>query len=60
MLMIAEKLGAETDFVRVDLYDVAGQIYFGELTNFPAGGNNRFEPKTFDAVLGAQWRIEGY
>ena len=60
MLQIAERLGAETDFVRVDLYEVDGRIYFGELTNFPANGLTRFEPKEFDATLGAQWRIAGY
>jgi hypothetical protein len=60
MLAIAECLGAETDFVRVDLYEINGRIYFGELTNFPGGGNRRFEPVEFDALLGAQWRIDGY
>jgi hypothetical protein len=60
MLEIAERLGAETDFVRVDLYEVEGRIYFGELTNFPGNGLTRFEPNEFDATLGAQWRITGY
>ncbi|MDR3457026.1 MAG: ATP-grasp fold amidoligase family protein [Verrucomicrobiae bacterium] len=60
MLAIAERLGAETDFVRVDLYEVGGRVYFGELTNFPECGSNRFEPKSFDAVLGAQWRLGRY
>ena len=60
MLKIAECLGAETDFVRVDLYEVNGRVYFGELTNFPWGGGIQFEPKEFDALLGAQWQIIGY
>lgn len=60
MLQIAECLGAETDFVRVDLYEVDGRVFFGELTNFPLAGLGRFEPKEFDALLGAQWRIVGY
>ena len=38
MVRIAEALGAETDFVRVDLYDVGDRIVFGELTNTPNGG----------------------
>ena len=60
MLRIAECLGAETDFVRVDLYEVDGRVYFGELTNFPWGGGMEFEPREFDAVLGARWQITGY
>jgi hypothetical protein len=60
MMEIAECLGTETDFVRVDLYEVDGRIFFGELTNFPENGGGRFEPRGFDALLGAQWRIDGY
>ena len=60
MLKIAGRLGEETDFVRVDLYEVAGQVFFGELTNFPTAGRGAFEPKSFDALLGAQWRIGDY
>lgn len=37
MIHIAECLAFNMDFVRVDLYDVQGQIYFGELTLTPAG-----------------------
>lgn len=36
MIDIARKLSEDFDFVRVDLYDVAGKIYFGELTFTPA------------------------
>ena len=38
MLEYAEKLSSEFDFVRVDLYNIAGTIYFGELTFSPNGG----------------------
>ena len=37
LLSTAEKLSAGMDFVRVDLYDVDGVIYFGELTFTPSG-----------------------
>ncbi|MGH8023946.1 MAG: ATP-grasp fold amidoligase family protein [Limisphaerales bacterium] len=60
MLEIAERLGSEVDFVRVDLYHVGDRIFFGELTNTPEGGGGKFEPPAFDAVLGRQWRIVGY
>ncbi len=35
MIEIARKLSANVEFVRVDLYNVAGRIVFGELTNYP-------------------------
>ncbi len=60
MINVAEHLGAKVDFVRVDLYEVGGRVFFGELTNFPEAAKGRFEPKAFDAFLGAQWRISGY
>lgn len=38
MFLIADKLSQGLPFVRVDLYCVNNQIYFGELTFFPASG----------------------
>lgn len=38
MVAIAEKLSADFEFVRVDLYDFEGKVYFGELTFSPWGG----------------------
>lgn len=38
MLELAEKLSEDFDFVRVDLYDFQGKVYFGELTFSPWGG----------------------
>lgn len=57
MIELAEKLGAETDFVRVDLYHVDGRIVFGELTSFPAGGDSPFDPEYFDGEFGAHWTV---
>jgi hypothetical protein len=33
--MVARDLAVDIDFVRVDLYTVEGQVYFGELTCTP-------------------------
>jgi hypothetical protein len=55
MLRIARALSKDTDFIRVDLYVTAKGIKFGELTNYPAGGMRRFEPRSFDLWLGAGW-----
>ena len=38
MFEIAEKLSKDIPFVRVDLYEVGGKIYFGEMTFFPDAG----------------------
>lgn len=44
MINIAEELASDLQFVRVDLYNVDGNIYFGELTFTPAGGLTKFNP----------------
>jgi hypothetical protein len=55
MLQTAEALGADLDFVRVDLYDVGNRIYFGEMTSTPGGGFVRFDPQAMDEHLGQLW-----
>jgi hypothetical protein len=55
MIEVAEALGAETDMVRVDLYDLDGRVVFGELTSYPLGGRLRFDPPEFDRILGQWW-----
>ena len=55
MIRISEQLAVETDFVRVDLYDVGGRVVFGELTSYPLGGSRRFRPESFDATVGRWW-----
>jgi len=57
MISIAERLGSETDFVRVDLYALPDRIVFGELTSYPAGGDSPFEPQWFDAEFGSHWTV---
>jgi len=57
LLDIAQVLGQPFDFIRVDLYDVAGSIVFGELTPYPCGGLERFRPASFDIELGEKWQL---
>lgn len=52
MLNVARKLSADFPFVRVDLYNVEGKIYFGELTFYPWTGYVQFTPDEFDFTLG--------
>jgi len=61
MVEIAEKLSKPFDYVRVDLYNMSGKIYFGELTHYTTSGYTIFEPKSFDHKLGRYWKAEvGY
>ena len=55
MLEIAESLGAETDFVRVDLYSLPDRVVVGELTNYPERSYTIFDPPEFDEELGRPW-----
>ena len=55
MISIAKRLSAPFDFVRVDLYNIEGRIYFGELTFTPVGGGLKLQPDSWDVKLGAKW-----
>ena len=55
MISIAHKLSSDFPFVRVDLYDVNGEVYFGELTFSPADGMEPFWTREQDRKLGEQY-----
>lgn len=46
-------------FVRIDLYNINGQIYFGEITFYPASGVGKFEPDEWDLKLGELIDLQG-
>lgn len=52
MLEIARKLSKDFKFVRVDLHNVNGKIYFGEMTFTPASGYMKFSQRKYDRILG--------
>lgn len=52
MIEIAEILSKDIPFVRVDLYNSNGKIYFGELTFFPASGLSKYTSMECDVLLG--------
>ena len=54
MLVLTERLSQDCPFQRCDFYSVGGRVYFGELTFFPAGGLEKFEPDDFDFLMG-EW-----
>lgn len=51
MIILAEKLSVGHPFLRVDMYNINGDIYFGELTFFPAAGLGAFIPEEWDYLL---------
>ena len=53
MFEIASKLSEGLPFVRVDLYNIDGQIYFGEMTFYPASGLDRNLLKETDIKFGS-------
>lgn len=55
MISIAETLGQDFEFVRVDLYDTPKGVKFGELTLAPGSGGSRFVPIEYDFILGTCW-----
>ena len=57
MIDIAEKLSAPFDYVRVDLYDFAGKVIFGEMTFIHEAGYGRFSPENWDRTIGAKWML---
>ena len=52
MLEITKVLFKDIPFLRVDLYEINGKIYFGELTFTPCAGMMPFDPPEADLEVG--------
>ena len=57
MVDMARRLSAGFRFVRVDLYEINGTVYFGEMTFTPTGGFVPFIPDEADAEIGKLLRV---
>lgn len=53
MVEIAEKLSEGIPHVRIDLYIINGDVYFGEYTFYHFGGVVPFEPNGWDEKIGS-------
>jgi len=53
MIEFAEKLSQRIPHVRVDFYEVNGKLYFGEMTFSHWSGLVKFEPETWDQIMGS-------
>lgn len=52
MVEIATKLSKPFKFVRVDLYNIGGKIYVGELTFTPQSGTIKWDPYYYNTIYG--------
>ena len=52
MIKIVRKLSKPFPHARVDLYNVNGKIYFGEITFYHGGGVNNIEPQEIAFEMG--------
>lgn len=60
MIKIAEKLSEDFPYVRVDLYNTNGNVYFGELTFYPWSGYVQFNPDKWDFLFGEDFDLIEY
>lgn len=58
MIKIAKRLSENIPFVRVDLYEINGKIYFSELTFYPCDGYMLFRPEKYDDIIGEMLHLE--
>lgn len=58
MFELARKLSVGFDMIRIDMYNIDGRIYIGELTNYPQAGAVKISPKQGDIDLGRFWTRE--
>ena len=49
---IATRLSMNIPFVRIDMYEINGKCYFGEITFYPASGMGRLKPEEWNRILG--------
>ena len=57
MVTMARRLSEGFRFVRVDLYEINGTVYFGEMTFTPTGGFVPFVPDEADLEIGKRFRL---
>lgn len=57
MVEIARELSKDFPHVRVDFYNIDGEIFFGELTFYDGSGYQGYVPDEFDFVLGKKFKF---
>lgn len=57
MKRLVKKLSSGFSHVRVDLYNINGKIYFGEMTFTSGSGFDIIHPRKYDLLLGDLWKL---
>lgn len=57
MLDFAKALSRNIPFARTDFYIIDNDVYFGEITFYPASGLSPFCPEKYDRILGGWLKI---
>lgn len=57
MIEVAEQLSEGFPFARVDMYNIQGEIIFGEITFYPWSGYAKYSPDSFDYELGKYFKF---
>ena len=60
MIRVCRELAMSIPFVKIDLYEVNGNVYFGEITFYPASGFGFFSPKVWNIKLGDLIDLRNY
>lgn len=53
MLDLSKILAKDYPHIRVDMYSIKNQVYFGELTFYHGSGFEEFTPESYDELLGS-------
>ena len=59
MLSVARALSRGVQHLRVDLYEVDGRVYFGEMTFFHGYGMEEYRPESFEYEMGGWIALPG-
>lgn len=59
MVGLSSELCKGFNFIRIDLYEIDGKVYFGEITLNPNYGMGKFYPKKYDKFYGDRIRAGG-
>ena len=59
MLSVARALSRGVPHLRVDLYEVDGRVYFGEMTFFHGYGMEEYRPESFEYEMGGWIALPG-
>ena len=57
MIRLAETFGKDMYLLRTDCYQVGDRVYVGELTIYPSGGIDPFDPESYDTLFGSWLKL---